>query len=51
MSAVRRDLEDLVHVWSITDNAVDVLTRLGGDVTDAELEARRTTATPLDWPP
>lgn len=48
VSAVRRDLEDLVHVWSITDNAVDVLTRLGGDVTDAELEARRTTATPLD---
>ncbi|GAA2001276.1 AMP-dependent synthetase/ligase [Nocardioides kribbensis] len=48
VSAVRRDLEELVHVWSITDNAVDVLTRLGGDVTDAELEARRTTATPLD---
>ncbi|KQQ41577.1 AMP-dependent synthetase/ligase [Nocardioides sp. Leaf307] len=48
VSAVRRDLEDLVHVWSITDNAVDVLTRLGGDVTDAELEARRTAATPLD---
>lgn len=34
-------LEDLVHVWTLDDNAVEVLTTLGGDVTDADLEARR----------
>lgn len=44
----RRDLVDLNHVWSIGDNAVDTLTRLGGDIPDDELEKRRTTATPLD---
>jgi len=41
-------LEHLHHVWTIDDNAVDVLTRLGADVPDDELERRRTTATPLD---
>lgn len=45
---IRGDLEDLNHVWSITDNAVDTLSRLGGDISDEELEKRRTTATPLD---
>jgi long-chain acyl-CoA synthetase len=45
---IRGDLDDLNHVWSITDNAVDTLTRLGGDISDEELERRRTTATPLD---
>jgi long-chain acyl-CoA synthetase len=45
---IRRDLDDLNHVWSITDNAVDTLSRLGGDISDDELEKRRTTATPLD---
>jgi long-chain acyl-CoA synthetase len=45
---IRGDLDDLNHVWSITDNAVDTLTRLGGDIADEELEKRRTTATPLD---
>lgn len=40
--------DDLNHVWSINDNAVGVLTRLGQDITDEALEARRTTATPLD---
>ncbi|NYG56287.1 AMP-binding protein [Nocardioides perillae] len=44
----RERLPDLHHVWTIDDGAVDVLTRLGGDVSDAELEARRTRATPLD---
>ncbi|WP_372728576.1 long-chain fatty acid--CoA ligase [Nocardioides sp.] len=44
----RADLDQLNHVWSINDNAVDVLTRLGEDVSDAELEKRRTAATPLD---
>ncbi|WP_107768127.1 AMP-dependent synthetase/ligase [Nocardioides terrigena] len=40
--------DDLNHVWSINDNAVGVLTRLGQDIADEALEARRTTATPLD---
>ena len=44
----RGELDQLNHVWSINDNAIDVLTRLGEDVSDEELERRRTTATPLD---
>ena len=48
IAEVRADLEELRHVWSIDDNAVRVLTRLGADISDADLEARRTTATPLD---
>lgn len=44
----RAELDHLNHVWSITDNAVDTLTRLGGDISDDELEKRRTTATPSD---
>ena len=42
------DLAELQHVWSIEDNAVDVLERLGSDIPDDLLEERRTTATPLD---
>ncbi|MDR7253802.1 long-chain acyl-CoA synthetase [Nocardioides sp. BE266] len=42
------DLAELQHVWSIQDNAVDVLDRLGSDISDDLLEERRTTATPLD---
>jgi long-chain acyl-CoA synthetase len=42
------DLAELQHVWSIEDNAVDVLGRLGSDIADDVLEERRTTATPLD---
>ena len=42
------DLDSLQHVWSIQDNAVDVLGRLGSDISDEVLEQRRTTATPLD---
>ena len=42
------DLAELQHVWSIEDNAVDVLGRLGSDIADDLLEQRRTTATPLD---
>ena len=42
------DLTELQHVWSIQDNAVDVLDRLGSDIPDEVLEQRRTTATPLD---
>lgn len=48
VSESRADLEQLNHVWSITDNAVDTLTRLGGDISDDELERRRTTAAPSD---
>ncbi|HEX3930693.1 MAG TPA: AMP-dependent synthetase/ligase [Nocardioides sp.] len=44
----RTGLPELHHVWSLADNAVEVLRRIGGDITDVELEARRTTATPLD---
>lgn len=42
------DLAELQHVWSLQDNAVDVLRRLGSDIPDDLLEQRRTTATPLD---
>lgn len=42
------DLSELQHVWSIQDNAVDVLGRLGSDISDEVLEERRTSATPLD---
>jgi long-chain acyl-CoA synthetase len=48
IAEVRAELEELRHVWSIDDNAVDVLTRLGADISDADLEERRTTATPGD---
>ena len=44
----RSHLEALNHVWSLEDNAVEVLRRLGEDISDADLEVRRTTATPLD---
>jgi len=44
----RGRLTALNHVWSLTDNAVEVLRRLGDDIEDAELERRRTSATPLD---
>ena len=48
LTEVRGGLDQLNHVWTITDNAVDVLTSLGEDISDEELEKRRTTATPLD---
>ncbi len=44
----RSSLPELNHVWSLDDNAIDILTRLGEDIGDDALEARRTTATPLD---
>jgi long-chain acyl-CoA synthetase len=44
----RSSLSELNHVWSLDDNAVEVLRRLGEDISDDELESRRTTATPLD---
>ncbi|GAB6984768.1 AMP-dependent synthetase/ligase [Nocardioides pyridinolyticus] len=48
ISEVRSGLEDLNHVWSIGGNAVGTLTSLGADISDEELEKRRTSATPLD---
>ena len=48
VAEARAGLEELNHVWSLADNAVDVLTRLGADISDEALEERRRTATPLD---
>ncbi len=48
VNEVRGTLGDLDNVWTIEAGAVDELTASGGDVTDADLEARRTTATPDD---
>ena len=48
VTEVRGGLTELNHVWSITDNAVDILTRLGQDITDEALEQRRTAAGPGD---
>ncbi|MFC6286556.1 AMP-dependent synthetase/ligase [Nocardioides sp. GCM10027113] len=48
VNEVRAGLDHLEHVWSLEDNAVSVLTSLGADVADAELEKRRTAATPVD---
>jgi long-chain acyl-CoA synthetase len=44
----RGDLPSLGHVWSLAERAVEVLTGLGADIGDDQLEKRRTTATPLD---
>ncbi|HWI43866.1 MAG TPA: AMP-dependent synthetase/ligase [Nocardioides sp.] len=41
-------LPDLAHVWSLEDDAVGVLTALGAEVSDDDLEKRRTTAGPGD---
>ncbi|MGD9959678.1 AMP-dependent synthetase/ligase [Nocardioides sp.] len=46
--SVRDGLTELNHVWSLDDNAISVLVRLGEDIGDAALEERRATATPLD---
>ncbi|WP_340538636.1 AMP-dependent synthetase/ligase [Nocardioides sp. GXZ039] len=57
IASVRSGLDDLRHVWSLEVDdqgadggrgAIDVLTRLGDDVSDADLEARRTAAGPDD---
>ena len=48
IAEARGDLEQLNHVWAFDDNALDVLTRLGADISDDDLDKRRTTATPLD---
>ncbi|KQY63924.1 MULTISPECIES: AMP-dependent synthetase/ligase [unclassified Nocardioides] len=48
VSALRGNLPELNHVWTIDDNAVDVLTSLGADIDDETLEKRRSATTPLD---
>lgn len=48
VTEVRGGLTELNHVWSLTDNAVDILTRLGQDISDAALEERRTSSGPDD---
>ena len=46
LKEVRDRVADLHHVWSIEDNAVAVLTTLGHEITDEQLEERRTSAGP-----
>ncbi|MBZ5734304.1 AMP-dependent synthetase/ligase [Nocardioides sp. TRM66260-LWL] len=48
VEAVRDRLPDLAHVWCLDDDAVATLRAAGEEVSDGELEARRTRATPLD---
>ena len=48
VTAVRPELTALRQVWSLEDGAVDVLGRLGEEVSDGDLEQRRTTAGPHD---
>jgi long-chain acyl-CoA synthetase len=48
VNELRSGLTELNHVWSFADNAVEILGRLGGDVSDDELERRRTAAGPND---
>jgi len=48
IAGVRGGLDQLNHVWSINDNAVKVLTSLGEEISDDELERRRTATTPKD---
>ena len=47
IAAGRGNLPALNHVWSLDGNAVDVLTSLGADIRDEDVEERRTTVTPL----
>src|SRR3954453_16608394 len=48
VTEVRSGLSELNHVWSITDNAVAILNRLGEDISDDQLESRRTASGPAD---
>ncbi len=48
VAEVRSGLDELRQVWSFEDNAVDVLTRLGADISDDELAARRASRTADD---
>lgn len=48
VTRVRAGLPSLQHLWSLQDDAVDVLARLGAGVTDQTLEERRRAASPAD---
>ena len=48
VAEVRADSPGLEHVWTIDGGAIADLAALGAGVSDADLESRRTTATPLD---
>ena len=48
ITTVRQSLDALHQVWTIDDNAVEVLASLGDDVGEEALEARRTAAGPGD---
>jgi long-chain acyl-CoA synthetase len=48
VKGVRDGLPELHHVWSIEGNGLGVLRTLGEDVSDEELESRRTHAGPED---
>jgi long-chain acyl-CoA synthetase len=48
ISEVRAGLHELDHVWSITGDAVRELTSAGEEISDEELETRRTARTPED---
>lgn len=48
VNEARGELSDLNHVWSFEDNGVEVLTSLGADIADADIEKRRTAASPDD---
>ncbi len=46
VSESRSDLPELSHVWCLDDRAVEVLGSLGADISDEDLETRRTSLTP-----
>ncbi len=46
LKEIRDRLAEVHHVWSIEENAVAVLTTLGSEISDEQLEARRTTNGP-----
>ncbi|GAA1523894.1 AMP-dependent synthetase/ligase [Nocardioides humi] len=48
VEATRDALPALEHLWTIEDDAIATLIALGAEVSDADLEARRTTTGPAD---
>ena len=48
LDGVRADLPDLRHVWTIEAGAVEAIVGLGTDVTEEEVERRRTAVGPDD---
>ncbi|TNM45095.1 long-chain fatty acid--CoA ligase [Nocardioides albidus] len=48
VEAGRDALPELQHVWTLEDGAIATLSELGGAVSDADLETRRTSVGPAD---